>query len=201
VRLFVGCETGAAVAAAATALIDDLQARVARLAPLARLTWVPQERLHFTIRFIGAVDDARVPAVRDALAAPLRSAPFDAVVEGAGVFPDRRPPRVIWAGLRSGAREMAALAREVNARLAPLVGDDLEELRPHVTLARVKEPHGLRAQTLLAGLETVPLGVTRVEAVTLFESHQRGGGLHYVPLMKTALEPSHPPHPPYPPAR
>ena len=188
VRLFVGCETGAAVAAAATALIGDLQARVARLAPHARLAWVPHERMHYTLRFIGAVDAARGPAVRDALAAPLRAAPFDAVVEGVGVFPDRRPPRVVWAGLRSGTREMVAVAREVNARLAPLVGDDPEELHPHLTLARVKEPHGLRAQALLAGLETVALGVTRVEAVTLFESRQGAGGLQYLPLMKTALE-------------
>jgi len=188
VRLFVGCETGAGVADAATALIGDLQARVARLAPAARLTWVTKERLHFTIRFIGAVDAARVPAVREALGPPLRHPPFDAVVQGVGVFPDRWPPRVIWAGLRSGTSDMVALARAVNARLGPLVGGDPEALRPHLTLARVKEPHGLRAPGLLAGLETVSLGTTRVEAVTLFESRQSGGSLQYVPLMKTPLE-------------
>lgn len=187
VRLFVGCETGAAVAQAATSLIGELQARVGRLAPHARLTWVPKERLHFTVRFVGAVDAARVPAFCEALAPRLRQAPFDALVGGVGVFPDRRPPRVIWAGLRSGAIEMAALAREVNARLVPLAGADPEELRPHLTLARVKEPHGLRAATLLAGLETATLGVTRVEAVTLFESRQTGGALQYVPLLRTSL--------------
>ena len=83
---------------------------------------------------------------------------------------------------------MVALSREVNARLAPLVPGDDEELRPHLTLARVKEPHGLRAPALLAGLEATALGVTRVEAVTVFESRQTSGGLQYVPLMKTALE-------------
>jgi RNA 2',3'-cyclic 3'-phosphodiesterase len=188
VRLFVGCEIGAAVADAATALIGDLQARVARQAPHARLTWVPRERLHVTVRFIGAVDAARVPALAEALATPLRHPVFEALVEGVGVFPDRRPPRVIWAGFRSGGRELAAVAREVNARLAPLVGDDPEELRPHLTLARVKEAHGLRAQPLLAGLETLSLGATRIDAVTLFESRQGTGGLRYVPLLKTALE-------------
>ena len=186
-RLFVACEPVAEVAAAAAALIEDLRNRVARSAPHARLTWVAQERLHFTVRFIGSVDQARLPALRDALAAPLRLAPFDAVVAGVGVFPDRRPPRVIWAGLRSGTTEMMALARAVNERLEPLVGRDPEELRPHLTLARVKEPHGMRAQPLLDGLEQRSLGVTRVEAVTLFESRQTGGRLQYVPLMRTAL--------------
>jgi 2'-5' RNA ligase len=187
VRLFVACETGAAVAEAADALIGELRARVARLAPHARLTWVAKERLHFTIRFIGAVDAARLPAFREVLAPALGHPPFDAVVAGVGVFPDRRPPRVVWAGLRSGAPEMQALAREVNARLDPLVGDPPDDLRPHLTLARVKEPNGLRAQALLAGLESVAVGVTRVDAVTLFESRQAGGTLQYVPLLRTPL--------------
>ena len=149
-RLFVACETGPAVADAAAALIVDLQSRLARSAPQARLTWVPKERLHFTVRFIGSVDAGRMPALREALAAPFHIPPFDAVVQGVGVFPEGRTPRVIWAGLRSGAREMVPLAHAVNARLDPLIGDDADELRPHLTLARVKEPHGLRSQTLLA---------------------------------------------------
>jgi 2'-5' RNA ligase len=189
VRLFVACETGAAVSEAAAALIEELRARVARVAPHARLTWVPKERLHFTVRFIGSVDAAAVPAIRDALAAPLPHAPFDAVVQGTGTFPDRRPPRVIWAGLRSGTAEMVALARAVNQRLDLVVGGDSEELRPHLTLARVKEPHGLRSTALLAGLESVALGVTRVDAVTLFESRQGAGGLQYVALTRTPLTP------------
>jgi 2'-5' RNA ligase len=187
-RLFVACETGPAVADAAAALIVNLQARVVRLAPHARLTWVAKERLHFTVRFIGQIDPGQLPALRDALSMPLRLPPFDAVVQGVGVFPDRRPPRVIWAGLRSGASEMATLAHQVNARIEALVGGDPAPLRPHLTLARVKEPQGLRAQALLAGLEDVPLGVTRVDAVTLFESRQSGSGLQYLPLVKTALE-------------
>jgi 2'-5' RNA ligase len=188
VRLFIGCETGPVVAAAAAALIDELRERAARLAPHARLTWIPRERLHLTVRFIGAVDGARVPALRDALSAPLTHPPFDAAVQGLGVFPDRRPPRVIWVGLRSGASEMRAVARLVNARLAPLVGDDPEELHPHLTLARVKEPRGLRAGALFAGLETAALGVTRIAAVTLFESRQSAAGLQYVALAKTPLK-------------
>jgi 2'-5' RNA ligase len=187
-RLFVGCTVGPAVADVAMALIGELKARVARLAPLARLTWVPNERLHVTVRFIGHVDAERAAGIRDALAPPLRQPAFDAVAQGVGAFPDRRPPRVVWAGLAAGRTELVALAREVNARLDPLVGGDPEELRPHLTLARVKEPHGLRVQTLLAGLEQLPLGSFRVEAITLYESRQSSGGLQYVPLQTTALE-------------
>jgi len=187
-RLFVGCTVGPAVADAAMALIGELKARVARLAPLARLTWVPNERLHVTVRFIGHVDAERAAGIRDALAPPLRQPAFDAVAQGVGAFPDRRPPRVVWAGLAAGRTELVALAREVNARLDPLVGGDPEELRPHLTLARVKEAHGLRAQPLLAGLESVPLGGFRVETVTLFESRPSRDGVQYLPLVRTSLQ-------------
>ena len=187
-RLFVGCDVGPAVADAAVALIDELKTRVARLAPRARLTWVPKERMHVTLRFIGHVDAPRAGDIAKALAPPIPHAPFEAVVQGAGVFPDRRPPRVLWAGLASGRDDLVTLAREVNARLAALVAADSEELTPHVTLARVKDPLGLRAQPLLAGLEHVSLGSFRVERVTLFESRQSGGVLQYVPLHRTTLE-------------
>ena len=48
-RLFVACEPGAEVAAAAAVLIDTLRTRAAHLAPHARLAWVAPERLHFTV--------------------------------------------------------------------------------------------------------------------------------------------------------
>lgn len=186
-RLFVGCHVGPAVGDAAGALIDELKARVARLAPRARLTWVAKERLHVTLRFIGHVDAAGARDIQQALAPPLDHAAFDAVVQGTGVFPDRRPPRVVWAGIAAGRDDLVMLARQVDARLAPLVGGDLEEFSPHLTLARVKDAHGLRAQPLLAGLEHVSLGRFRIENVTLFESRPSGGGVQYLPLQPTPL--------------
>jgi 2'-5' RNA ligase len=187
-RLFVGCEIGAAVGIAGAALIRTLQARVVQSAPQARLTWVPPERFHVTVRFIGHVDATRAAAIDEALRPRLDSQAFDMAIDGVGVFPDRRPPRVVWAGLSTGRREMVALAHEVTARLATVMPLDNEELRPHLTLARVKDPRGLRAQVLFDGLEAVSLGLTRVDAVTLFESRQTGGVLRYVPLLRTALE-------------
>lgn len=186
-RLFVACEVGAAVGVAGAALIRELRARVEQTAPQARLTWVMPERFHVTVRFIGHVDAVRALAIHEALRPRLDSRAFDAVIEGVGVFPDRRPPRVVWAGLSTGKPEMVALAREVTARLATVMQGDDGELRPHLTLARVKDPRGLRAETLCRGLETVSLGAMRVEAVTLFESRQTGGVLRYVPLRRTPL--------------
>jgi 2'-5' RNA ligase len=60
---------------------------------------------------------------------------------------------------------------------------------PHLTLARVREAVGLRAAPLLDGVSEVVLGVTQVDAITLFESRLSPQGPTYVALHRTALRP------------
>jgi 2'-5' RNA ligase len=59
--------------------------------------------------------------------------------------------------------------------------------RPHVTLARVKEPAGLRTAPLLEGVREHEFGVRRVDAITLFESRLSPRGPTYMPLHRTPL--------------
>jgi 2'-5' RNA ligase len=90
-RLFVAVELAPGVVAAALDLIGRLQAKAARLAPQARLTWVTAERLHVTIRFIGHVDEQKADAIRDALGSTLTFEPFDLTLAGTGAFPPKGP--------------------------------------------------------------------------------------------------------------
>jgi 2'-5' RNA ligase len=97
---------------------------------------------------------------------------------------------VIWAGVSKGRDRLDAIEREVTARLAG-VGIEPED-RPysaHLTLARVRDAAGLRADPLLECHRTVELGATRVEAITLFESRLSPKGPTYVPILRTPLEP------------
>src|SRR4029077_11342808 len=82
------------------------------------LKWVKPEQAHLTLVFIGSVDDARVPAVADAIGADIDLPPFDARFEGVGVFPPRGAPRVLWIGVGSGARELIAVQHVLAARVA-----------------------------------------------------------------------------------
>jgi 2'-5' RNA ligase len=186
-RLFVAVEIGAPVRRAALATIDELRERTARLAPRARMTWLTDERLHITVRFIGHVDDARGEAIRIALEAPLDAPSFDLTVEGIGAFPPRGAPRVFWAGLTAGREGLLRLERSVSARLAELVPAEDRPYAPHLTLARVKEPAGLARASLFDGLTDRLLGRVRVEAITLFESRLSSKGPTYLPLLQTML--------------
>ena len=190
-RLFVAVEIAPDVVAAVVGLIDTLQQRAKRLAPNARLTWVTAERIHVTVRFIGHVENDRVDAIRDALASPLAVPPFDLAVAGAGTFPPKGPPRVVWAGLHSGRDGLVAIEKEVSARLARL-GLESEDrpYNPHLTLARVREAAGLTSAALLDGIRETPIGVSPVRAITLFESRLSPKGPTYVSSQRTVLRPA-----------
>jgi 2'-5' RNA ligase len=188
VRIFLGVAAGDAVAAAAGALSRELQARVTALAPQARASWVPPDRYHLTVLFIGRVDESQFEPLRAAFATPLHEPPFEIAIEGAGVFPTRGAPRAIWAGVTDGHEAFARVQREAYVRASQVVPLEPErEARPHLTLARVKEPGGLRASALLDGFDRARLGIQRVDAITVFESRPTGGGVQYLPLWHTAL--------------
>jgi 2'-5' RNA ligase len=188
VRLFVAVAVGAQVADALTAASDELRKRASTLAPRARITWVPAERAHVTVRFIGHVDEPAAGTIAAALAAPLAVKAFDLTVSGVGAFPLNGSPRVIWAGLTAGVETLMEVEREVSARLDTCgVAPEDRPYHPHLTLGRVKEAGGLRSRALLEGLTDRALGTTRVEAITLFESRLSPKGPTYVPLQQTPL--------------
>jgi 2'-5' RNA ligase len=187
-RLFVAVETGAAVRAAAARLIDGLRERAMTLAPRSRITWVPPDRLHVTVRFIGHVEPDDAQRVREVLASPLEQDAFRVTIAGVGTFPPRRPPRVVWAGVTEGRRSLAATERQVSGRLASVgIGSDERSYNPHLTLARVRDDGGLRSAVLLEPVNDHVLGTITVDAITLFESRLSPKGSTYVALQRTVL--------------
>ena len=187
-RLFVGIELDAAAVAAAGALAAELRTRAERLAPHARLTWIPPQRMHLTVRFIGEANADEAQSIRGVLQAPLALPPFALTIRGTGTFPARGAPRVIWAGLTEGRDVLLAVERVVTARLqAAGIPPEARPYSPHLTIARVRDASGLRAGPLLDGLVEAVVGTTRVEAITLFESQLSPKGPTYREDLKTSL--------------
>lgn len=188
-RLFVAVEISEPVAANALSLIAGLQSTTARLAPKARVAWVTGDRLHLTVQFIGHVDDEKADAIGAALSAPLPLIAFDLTVAGVGTFPPRGSPRVIWAGLTDGRDRLLTVGRLVGERLASVgVAADERSYNPHLTLGRVRDAAGLRAQALVARVGEIDLGATRVEAITLFESRLSSKGPEYAVLQRVGFD-------------
>jgi 2'-5' RNA ligase len=188
VRLFIAVEIDPSLVATLAEFAATLRRRAQTMAPAARINWVSAEQLHVTSRFIGEVDDKRAAVIAGALLADLPLDPFDVVVEGAGAFPERGSPRVLWAGISAGVAELGGLEAEVSRRLMQCgIPREDRPYRPHVTLARVREPAGLRTPALFETLAQRRFGTTRVEAITLFQSRTSPKGAIYTPLHRTRL--------------
>jgi RNA 2',3'-cyclic 3'-phosphodiesterase len=117
-----------------------------------------------------------VIAVLDRIDAP----PGRARLGGAGAFPDAARARVLWLGLAEGASVLARVASAVAGRTAVLGHEaDTRPFRPHLTLARFRDPTDVRGAIAAFGDE--PVGPAwEVDAIAVFESERLADGARYV---------------------
>ena len=101
--------------------------------------WTPAGQLHLTLLFLGDTEaDAVAPLVRSISA--LQAPPLALRFGGLGVFPNLRAPRVLVAHVQPDPHLMT-LAAEVRAAAATLdFAAEARPFRPHVTLARLRDP-------------------------------------------------------------
>ncbi len=95
---------------------------------------VSQSNLHYTLRFLGEIDQQTVDETISILE-KISYGKFDMELRGVGVFPNERMIRVIWIG--SSSADLVKLAELVNSSLAK-IGKNEENFLPHLTVARVK---------------------------------------------------------------
>lgn len=99
--------------------------------------WVPPEQLHLTLRFIGEVDGALLPDIRDGLAESCCE-PFSIQLQGVGFFPPRKAPRVLWVGLKKND-SLIRLRNRIESRLKKIgLEPEGRKFAPHITLARLE---------------------------------------------------------------
>jgi 2'-5' RNA ligase len=190
VRLFVAVDLEPVVIAAAQSLARRIEARAAAVAPRARITWIPPELMHLTVRFIGNTNETTTAAISTALREPWANPPFELHIRDLGVFPLRGEPRVLWAGIERGTDSLAGLEQEVSVRLRGLgIPPDNRPFTPHLTLARVRDAAGLRPRDWVTPFAGETIGTSRVDAITLYESRISARGPTYVPLQVTPLTP------------
>lgn len=182
-RLFIGVGLVENVRDAAAAVADDLKRQVRSRV---RAAWVGAEKMHLTVRFIGHVDDSRVPALLEALEPPLPIAPFEVALGQCGAFPRSGPPRVFWIGLAEGLPGLRAMHEHFNRRLAPLgfLPED-REFNAHLTLARVKEVTRGPSRAVRDTLDHVRVPAARclIDHATVFQSLLSPKGATYQPLI------------------
>jgi 2'-5' RNA ligase len=178
IRAFVGVRMDPEVSQKIAALQSNLRARI----PSVR--WVAQTNYHFTLKFLGAVAEDRIPFITSALRETLSScAPFVVSARGIGVFPDIKRPSVIWVGLES--QELATIAIRVEGALEAVgFARERRPFKGHLTLGRWREPVKLTDKPLheLERWREQPFGDMVVKELVLFQSTLKPGGAVYSEL-------------------
>ncbi|HEX8070770.1 MAG TPA: RNA 2',3'-cyclic phosphodiesterase [Pyrinomonadaceae bacterium] len=185
-RLFCAVELSAEARARAADHIERLR----QSAPHLKVSWERTEKLHLTLKFLGAVEPERVPALHEAAArAAAAVAPFELTLRGTSGFPLGRSPRVLWLGVVDESGRLKLLERRLEEECAA-AGFAREE-RPfhaHVTLARIRTVNAA-ARRLARYHETTGFApvASPVRELTVMRSDLTADGSRYTPLARHPL--------------
>ena len=150
------------------------------------VAWVKRDNLHYTMRFLGDVDDEGArkaeEAMREAAASRQR---FGATLGGFGAFPSAKRARVLWIGMLQGAEPMRLLASALDQALTRHGFEPAEEsFEPHLTVGRVRAPGDWTARLLDAPTVEARFQVDRLQLVS---SALAPGGSRYDQIAEAML--------------
>ena len=117
-----------------------LQRRMENAAPSA-IRWVDAEGMHLTLKFLGDVPRAKVPALAALVEhAAMAVGPLRLPLTTVGCFPDPLRPRVIWVGLGGDLSRLRQLHQTLDTGLGELSFEpEMRGFVPHITLGRVRD--------------------------------------------------------------
>jgi 2'-5' RNA ligase len=150
-----------------------------------RIRWVREENLHVTLRFLGDIGTAEVPALlREVAREAAGTAPFAVRLGGVRLFPSARRPRVVALEVLP-PEPLSALALAVE-RGVVAAGQAPEQrpFRSHLTLGRLRPGGPPPDVTVPDTPDAETLGVTEV---VLFQSELHRNGSRYTAVGRVPL--------------
>jgi len=188
IRAFIAIELPSQIKAALSQLQGNL-----RTSKNAAVKWVNPEGIHLTLKFLGNVDEAEIPALTKALSEAVRGvAPFSLQLGDPGAFPGSQAPRVVWVGVEGEIELLRTLHNNVDRVLTPLgFPPEKRAFSPHLTLGRVREKASpgerRRLGENVAVLKTGAKSSFKVESLSLMRSKLTREGAVYSCLASFAL--------------
>lgn len=169
--------------------VADLQAE---FEDVSGLNVTDPEQAHITVKFLGDVEQSRLPELTEELEAAVSDAdisPFTARFGGLGVFPALEYISVVWLGLEEGGEELTRLHEAIEERTTAMGFDpESHDFTPHVTLARMEHAGGKELVQELVRDREPTVGETTVEEVCLTESTLTPEGPEYSTVEAVSLE-------------
>lgn len=155
----------------------------------ARLKLVEGQNLHFTLKFLGDVEEARLDLVKKTMEEVLKGfEPFYMRLVGVGAFPKVSRPNVVWVGVEEGREIFVDMAKELDRALSRHgFKRESKGFEPHLTIARVKGYSGDLPE-VIKRIADAKVGLLHVSEVRLKKSTLTPQGPIYETLYAAKLK-------------
>lgn len=159
----------------------------------ADVKWVSPQNIHLTLKFLGEIDEEKVPRIIQIMEDAVKDkAPFCVSLSTVGAFPKITSPRIIWAGITEGDGPVKEIVKTLEKKLEHLgIPSEKRAFSSHITIGRTRS--GLN-QDLLAEKLNESQGLFKnkslkwdITAITLFKSTLTPKGPIYEALKETNL--------------
>lgn len=156
----------------------------------AQVGWVKPGNIHITLKFLGNTDESKISDIAGQIKKSVAGIPpFEIMIQGIGVFPNFRRPRVVWIGTGHND-QLLKLAKNIDTNMSHLGFE--KENRPfkaHLTLGRVKGIRGMHeCLDVLRQNNDFKGGSFLADYILLIKSELKPTGAVYTPLKKIKLE-------------
>lgn len=160
----------------------------------ADVKWVKKENIHLTLKFLGEIEKKKIDEIIKIIDNLSNSiSVFQLEVSEIGAFPKKEYPRVIWAGLVSGDKEMRQIAKELDNAICKIgLPKESRSFSSHITLGRVRS--SLNKKQLIEQLNYLegnfpkPKPKCKVDKITLLKSTLTPSGPIYEVLHERNLK-------------
>lgn len=135
---------------------------------LKKLTSVPgkivnPEKWHFTLQFLGDIEDSKIKELATALKNQDFGGPFDCDISHLNAFPNQRSAKILWFGISKGTSEFNRLVEKLNLILSQLriVVDD-RPFVPHLTISRLITPTNITQWLLKTKIKKTTVEIKQI---------------------------------------
>lgn len=157
----------------------------------ADVSWTRPEGMHLTLKFLGEIEEKRVPKIEASLEMATNGiGSFSLRVSSMGTFPDIRRPRVVWIGLEEDGGSLSKLQENVERELGAIgFPGEKRGFTPHLTLGRIRSNRNIeKLLNLINEEKAVEVGGFGVSSILLMRSELRPTGAVYTELYSAPLK-------------
>ena len=142
----------------------------------AKINWVSKKNLHLTLKFIGEVNDEKLPEIIKAVK-EIKFSSFEISLTNLGFFPSKEKPKVIWIGL-DPEDKVIDLQQKVDESLLTVIPTE-QQFQAHLTLGRIKQIR--REKDFQASLDSISIEPKKfkITSFKLMKSELRRTGASY----------------------